>query len=67
MRTRLISWSRAMTNPREGVLEGQGMVEYALILALVAIVCIGSVVLVGDEVLRLWTIIEVVIGGALAV
>lgn len=66
MRTKLASWIRATTPTSDGMLEGQSMVEYALILVFIAIVCIASVTLVGDKVLALWEIIKVVIGGALA-
>ena len=34
--------------------EGQGMVEYGLIIALVAVVVIGALGLVGDEVLAVF-------------
>ena len=66
MRTKLTSWLRAGTQPDEHSLGGQSMVEYALILVFVTVVCVASVALVGDEVIALWDQIEIFIGGALS-
>jgi len=61
MRTKLASWLRAGRPTSEGTLEGQGLVEYALLLVLVAIACIASVVLLGGEVRDLWSNIQDVV------
>ena len=66
MRTLLGLWSREATPTGDEALEGQTMVEYALILVLVAIACILSVSLLGDEVLSLWNDIDTLIRGTLA-
>lgn len=47
--------------PRE---DGQGLVEYALILMLIAIVVIIAVALLGTSVLRLYDLIETGFSGA---
>ncbi|RIK27668.1 MAG: Flp family type IVb pilin [Chloroflexi bacterium] len=35
--------------------EGQDLVEYALLLGLIALVCVVAIGLAGDEVNRIWT------------
>jgi len=34
--------------------EGQGMIEYVLIVALISIVAIGAIIVVGDKVGEIW-------------
>ena len=43
---------------------GQGLVEYALVIMLIAIVVIGSVAMFGQEVDQLYVLIECGFGGA---
>lgn len=40
--------------------EGQGMAEYGLILGLIAVVCIGAVVALGDQIMAVF---DKVVGG----
>jgi pilus assembly protein Flp/PilA len=51
---------RMLFLPRE---EGQGLVEYALILVLIAIVVIAVLMLVGDEVRDVFSTILTALGG----
>lgn len=44
--------------------EGQGMAEYGLILALVAVVCIGVLITLGDEIAAKFEDITTGLGGA---
>jgi Flp pilus assembly pilin Flp len=47
-------------------LEGQGLVEYALLIMFVAIVCVGAVAALGDEMLaQFWSVIRDVLIPAL--
>lgn len=43
--------------------EGQGMMEYGLILALIAVVVIGTLALIGDELLAVFNDILTKLGG----
>lgn len=46
--------------------EGQGMVEYGLIIALVSIVAIAALVLVGDEIKAVFNNVVTELGGTAA-
>lgn len=65
MRTKLNSWLTAARPASDDVLDGQSMVEYAVILVLTTIVCIAAVALVGDSTLALYNTIKGTIGVAL--
>jgi len=66
MRTKFLSWVRANRLTSDGTAAGQGLVEYALILVMVAVVCIASVLILGVEVQDLWAEIEDLIVSTLA-
>lgn len=65
MRTKLRSWLAAARPTSDDALDGQSMVEYAVILVLTTIVCIATVALVGDSLLALYVTIKDTIGVAL--
>jgi len=41
--------------------EGQDLIEYALLLGLIAIICIAAITAAGEDVSAIWTAIEVAI------
>lgn len=43
----LTPWLRAKANPKTE--RGAALVEYALLVALIAVVCIGAIVVIGDR------------------
>ena len=53
-------------NLLKGNRKGQGMVEYALIIALVAVVLVGGLVLLSDQVGAVFTGITTALGGEAA-
>jgi hypothetical protein len=59
MRNTLTSWFHAEPSPSDTALEGQSMVEYALIIMLTTLVCIAAVTLVGANAKTfLWDVID---------
>jgi pilus assembly protein Flp/PilA len=44
--------------------EGQGLVEYALIVGLIALVCVAAITLAGTSVSNIWTTIQTKLQGA---
>jgi pilus assembly protein Flp/PilA len=55
MLTPFVNWLRTKE-------EGQSMVEYALILALISIAALGVLALVGDEIVTLFTTVQTSLG-----
>ena len=60
------SWLRAFRPTSDGAVDGQGMVEYALILVLVAVTAVVSITLLGGSIRDLAAQIDDVIIGALS-
>ena len=65
MLEKLANWTKSFARPEELSSEdGQALVEYGLILALVAVVCIVALQLLGTNVAAQLTAIATAIGGA---
>jgi pilus assembly protein Flp/PilA len=65
MLEKLAHWTKSFARLEElGSEEGQALVEYGLILALVAVVCIVALQLLGQNVAAQLTAIATAIGGA---
>ena len=65
MLEKLAHWTKSFARLEElGSEEGQALVEYGLILALVAVVCIVALQLLGTNVAAQLTAIATAIGGA---
>jgi pilus assembly protein Flp/PilA len=65
MLEKLAHWTKSFARLEElGSEEGQALVEYGLILALVAVVCIVALQLLGQNVAAQITAIATAIGGA---
>jgi len=44
--------------------QGQGLVEYALIVGLIALICVGAITLAGTSVSNIWNTIQTKLDGA---
>jgi len=44
--------------------EGQGLVEYALIVGLIALICVGAITLAGTSVSNIWNTLQTKLDGA---
>jgi pilus assembly protein Flp/PilA len=57
----IVPWIRARLNPKSQL--GASLVEYALLVALIAVVCIVAISFVGDEAQSKFTDIGSAVGG----
>ena len=44
--------------------QGQGLVEYALIVGLIALICVGAITLAGTSVSNIWNTLQTKLDGA---